>query len=256
MPSNRNDEVLFRYLAVSVLAFLTPLSATTITITHVHGQVTNDTCDLTTMSGSAECSVRRDFADGHFEFAGAQASAFATFDEVEAHVQAGATLAVASADATSTFDMLVVVEGNGPPGILVGHYGFFVAHAFGDSFGSIVQGDGNVRFDLNFSEQVALTSHFAYGVPFELKMSVFAHASADNFNGNGGADSSLIPCLHQFCAGGIGFTDLNGNPLVVTPIPEPANLPLVAVMFAIGAARLLRFRARAPSAGRSSPASL
>ncbi len=223
-----NLALFVRFLAIPLLASAAPLHAAIITTAHAEAELPFGlgSCNMTS-SDVVHCSLM-----SGFDSADSDASASAGLQGVSAAAGAGTFgLGGAKANASATFDGLVVVVGSGPPGVLIGHYiysRFLFGNPGGDLFGEIVQGDATKdAFNTLPGGPFTLMSHFAYGIPFELTMSLSVAASGP------------VPERVEATFQGIRFTDQNGNPLNVVEVtaPEPGSFPIFVFLTGMYALR-------------------
>jgi hypothetical protein len=228
--------LLVRFLAVLPLALFTPLHATIITTANVQAQVPTAgyNCNLTSTGAPVRCSF------GIFPTVESDASASAGFGGVAITAYADSTstgFGTASASARATYDALVEVEGGSGTGILIGRYFFnetIGGSPIGFLSGDIVQGDASTNVSISHGGgPIFLTSDFTYGIPFELTMFLEGDASTP-------ATQTLVEADFEQST----FTDPNGNPLVVVPVPEPGSFAIFSFISGIGALRW--FKGRSP----------
>jgi hypothetical protein len=163
--------------------------------------------------------------------ADATASLFSVFAEATAENNGSAT---ASGNSSATFDELVVAGGSGPS-ILIGHYQVSFSSATSGQFNATVsQGDGQLQIQYGSAGGMRdVMSDYTPGVPFEVTMSAHFFASAP-LQSYGFIGVDLV-----------NFTDQNGNPVSVTPIPEPGSRPIFGLI--LGVLAFLKSNRRATS---------
>ena len=224
------------------------------TITSVNLLVTNfidsRSCAETTLTGTAQCSLRATTAlpgEGNiraqagFGVAAVYISTLAAgYPDVESNV---------FGDASADANFAVVFAGSGPLDVVGKYTGYVSAggrgHGFGDGTGvvEILQGNEAASLRSCFEctpapQEFSLLSHVTAGVPLLMHLIAQGHAEATQGEGFGGSGDSV-----QFD----GFFDTSGNSLsysivslsysiVGIPTPEPATscLVLLAVpLFAV-----------------------
>lgn len=155
--------------------------------------------------------------------ADAIASLFDVFAEATAENNGGAS---ASGNSSATFDELVVAGGSGPS-ILIGHYQVSFSSATSGQFSATVnQGDGQLQIQYGSAGGMRdVMSDYTPGVPFEVTMS--AHFVA----------STPLQTFGFISVDLVNFTDQNGHPVSVTPIPEPGSGPIIGLLLGMYAYR-------------------
>jgi len=214
-----------------LVIFARSLGASTIATAEVQADFGSQHCSQSSSGVLVYCNLYGPLS--RFEagsWAEAKAGPFSVYANANANTNPS-VLASASATASATFDELVIADGSGTS-ILIGHYLVsFSALTSGQFSATIDQGDGQFRIQDEGSPiggMITVLSHYTPGVPFEVRMSGLALASGPD---------QLYGLIEVDL---INFSDQNGDPVLVTPIPEPGSFPIFALLLAICGLNFLR----------------